>query len=119
MSYEEHTWIYDVSRTAAKEGERSCYHAFLPPNTTSVCGKMTTEHFGTKIPGAPDCEACLAITGPEPESDGPEGDLVAFHALPRDAEVVTVVAQPPETSFDFERALGDLAARWEERYGPA
>lgn len=67
MTYDDYTWIYDVSWTATEEGHRPCYHAFDPPNTTSMCGKMTTETFGSKIPGAPDCEECLKITGPDPD----------------------------------------------------
>lgn len=73
MAYNDYIWIYDVSRQHVKEGERARYHAFrrpadatmLPNVVYSACGKVSTKTFGTKLPGAPDCEECLTVTGPD------------------------------------------------------
>jgi len=76
MAYDDYIWIYDVEREAMPIR----YHAFKHPNKTAVCGATTTESFGSKLPGAPDCECCLQTTGPDTTPE-PEGDLVAFHKL--------------------------------------
>jgi len=84
MPYNDYTWIYDVNWMATKGDERPLFHAFKTPEkwpdepfdkVPSACGKTTTHTYGTKTPGAGDCEDCLKITGPDEETtNGEETD---------------------------------------------
>lgn len=91
MAYNDFIWIYDVNRQYVKEGQFPRYHAFrrpgdatmMPNEILSACGKVSTNTFSTKMAGGQDCEECLAVTGPD-TSDEPEGDVVAYHAMPEE-----------------------------------
>lgn len=75
MAHQDYVWIYDVNWQAVPEGRRPRYHAFKKPDEyppepfqalASVCGKVSTQTYETKTPGAPDCTECLKVTGPNP-----------------------------------------------------